>query len=136
MSVSQPDPASAAYDGWKSIVAKYQKPDVQKSVWQIVNSFGGLLVFWVLMYFSLNVGYWLTLLLSVPAAGFLVRIFIIQHDCGHGSFFSSRKANDAVGTACSMFTFVAYKYWRKSSCHSSCPSRGIWKSVASGMSGP
>lgn len=57
---------------------------MRKSVWQIVNSFGGLFLMWVLMYFSLNVGYWLTLLLSILAAGFAVRIFIIQHDCGHG----------------------------------------------------
>jgi omega-6 fatty acid desaturase (delta-12 desaturase) len=69
---------------------------------------------WVLMYFSLNVGYWLTLLLSIPAAGFAVRIFIIQHDCGHGSFFKSRKANDSVGMACSLFTLTPYKFWRKS----------------------
>jgi omega-6 fatty acid desaturase (delta-12 desaturase) len=53
------------------------------------------------------------LLLAVPAAGFLVRIFIIQHDCGHGSFFKSRRANDITGTICSVFTLVAYKYWRR-----------------------
>ena len=66
------------------------------------------------MYLSLRVGYWLTLLLAAPTAGFLIRIFIIQHDCGHGSFFKARRANEAVGTACSVFTFIAYKYWRKS----------------------
>jgi acyl-lipid omega-6 desaturase (Delta-12 desaturase) len=54
------------------------------------------------------------LLLALPAAGFLVRIFIIQHDCGHGSFFRTRRANDAVGMLCSLFTLIAYKYWRKS----------------------
>ena len=106
-------PGSAEYTGWKSIVAKYQTPDVGISVWQIVNSFGGLIICWVLMYFSLNVSYLLTLLLAIPAAGFVVRIFIIQHDCGHGSFFKSRRANDIVGTACGVITLVAYKYWRK-----------------------
>lgn len=105
--------SAADYNGWKSIVAKYQTPDVGTSIWQLVNSFGGLFLCLILMYFSLNIGYWLTLLLAIPAAGFLVRIFIIQHDCGHGSFFKSRKAADAVGTVCGVFTLVAYKYWRK-----------------------
>ncbi len=66
------------------------------------------------MLWSLQVGYWLTLLLAVPAAGFLVRIFIIQHDCGHGSFFKSRRANDTVGFLASLFTLTPYKFWRKS----------------------
>jgi acyl-lipid omega-6 desaturase (Delta-12 desaturase) len=106
--------ASAAYDGWRKLVAEYQKPDLRTSIWQIINSFGGLFVSLVLMYFSLGVGYWLTLLLAVPAAGFLVRIFIIQHDCGHASFFKSRRANDTVGTICGYLTLVPYKFWRKS----------------------
>jgi omega-6 fatty acid desaturase (delta-12 desaturase) len=103
------------YPGWRTMVAKYKQPDMRKSVWQIVNSFGGLLLCCILAVLSLRVGYWLTLLLAIPAAGFLVRIFIIQHDCGHGSFFKSRSANDtvAVGAVCSIFTLVAYKYWRK-----------------------
>ena len=105
---------SAAYEGWRQIVAKYQQPDARKSIWQIVNSFGGLFLCWVLMYFSLDVGYWLTLLLSIPAAGFAVRIFIIQHDCGHGSFFKSRKENDSTGIVCSLFTLTPYRFWRKS----------------------
>ena len=91
MENTQPEPTPAAYDGWRAIVAKYSQPDARKSTWQIVNSFGGLFLCWVLMYFSLNVSYLLTLLLSIPAAGFAVRIFIIQHDCGHGSFFKSRQ---------------------------------------------
>lgn len=110
----EPAEDSAAYEGWRQIVAKYQQPDARKSIWQIVNSFGGLFLMWVLMYFSLNVGYWLTLLLSIPAAGFAVRIFIIQHDCGHGSFFKSRKANDSTGIVCSLFTLTPYRFWRKS----------------------
>jgi acyl-lipid omega-6 desaturase (Delta-12 desaturase) len=102
------------YAGWQKLVAQYQRSDVRRSVWQLVNSFGGYFLFLVLMYLSLQVGYWLTLLLAIPTAGFLVRIFIIQHDCGHGSFFASRRANDRVGAVCGAFTFTAYKYWRKS----------------------
>ncbi len=110
--ISSPAPVEA-YENWRAIVAHYQKPEIRKSIWQIVNSYGGLLLGWIAMYFSLSVGYWLTLLLAVPTAGFVVRIFIIQHDCGHGSFFKSRKANDSVGIVSSLFTMTAYRYWRK-----------------------
>lgn len=113
MNKTPPHPADM-YKGWQKLMKQYQQPDVKISVWQIINSVGGLFICWVLMYFSLQVGYWLTLLLSIPAAGFVVRIFIIQHDCGHSSFFKSRKANDIVGMFCSLFTYTPYKYWRKS----------------------
>lgn len=96
------------------MVAEYQQPDTRTSVWQVINSIGGLVVTLVLMYLSLNIGYWLTLLLAFPAAGFVTRTFIIQHDCGHGSFFRSRRATEIVGTACSIFTMIPYKFWRKS----------------------
>ncbi|MCL4831056.1 MAG: fatty acid desaturase [Caldilineaceae bacterium] len=102
------------YANWRQMVAKYQQPDVRKAVWQIINSFGGLLLLWALMYWSLSVGYWLTLLLAFPAAGFAIRIFIIQHDCGHGSFFKAKQNNHTIGTVCSLFTFTPYLYWRKS----------------------
>ena len=105
--------AAPDYSGWQSLVRKYQKPHLSKSWWQVANSFGGLLLGLGLMLLSLNVGYWLTVLLAIPTAGFLVRIFIIQHDCGHESFFKSRHANDAVGTLSGLFTLVPYKFWRK-----------------------
>jgi omega-6 fatty acid desaturase (delta-12 desaturase) len=65
------------------------------------------------MVLSLDVSYWLTLLLSIPTAGFLVRIFIIFHDCGHGSFFASRRANDLVGAFTGVLTFTPYHRWRR-----------------------
>jgi len=99
---------------WKTLVDKYQKPYTWKSIWQLSNTFIPLILCWYLMYLSLDVGYWLTLLLALPTAGFLVRLFIIQHDCGHASFFKSRQANDWVGMACSIFTLTPYHYWRKS----------------------
>ncbi len=101
------------FAGWQKLVSQYQRSDMRKSVWQVINSFGGYFLGLILMYFSLQVGYWLTLLLAFPTAGFLVRIFIIQHDCGHGSFFSSRRWNDRVGAVCGVFTLTAYRYWRK-----------------------
>lgn len=99
---------------WKTMVKPYQKSEVKKSLWQVVNSFGLLLILWMAMYLSLNVSYWLTLALALPTAGMLVRIFIIQHDCGHGSFFSSRKANDRLGIICGTLTLTPYYQWRKS----------------------
>jgi omega-6 fatty acid desaturase (delta-12 desaturase) len=66
------------------------------------------------MYFSLQVSYWVTLVLAIPAAGFLARIFIIQHDCGHGSFFKSMRANDRLGFICGVLTMTPYKHWRLS----------------------
>lgn len=105
---------SAAYAGWQKIIANYTAPDTGRAAWQVVTSFGGLFLCWTLMYFSLTIGYWLTLLLSLPAAGFMFRIFIIQHDCGHNSFLGTRRANNLVGMACSLFTLVPYKHWRKS----------------------
>jgi omega-6 fatty acid desaturase (delta-12 desaturase) len=107
--------SSTVTSDWRKLVAPYQQPVLWKSIWQVVNSFGGLLMCWGLMVLSLSFSYWLVLLLAVLAAGFLVRIFIIQHDCGHSSFFKSRRANDITGMLCSVFTLIPYKYWRK--CH-------------------
>ena len=65
------------------------------------------------MWFALQGGYWFALVLTLPAAGLLVRLFIIQHDCGHGSFFRSRFVNDMLGRAISLLTLVPYGNWRK-----------------------
>jgi len=106
--------ATSSPSTWKSLVVKYQTADTWKSIWQLLNTFIPFFVLWYLMYLSLDVGYWLTLLLAIPTAGFMVRMFIIQHDCGHGSFFNSRKVNDPVGLACSIFTWTPYYYWQRS----------------------
>lgn len=98
---------------WKQIVKPYQRADTRKSIWQAVSTFGLLFIGWILVYLSLSVGYWLALLLAIPTAGFLVRMFIIQHDCGHGSFFNDRKWNDRLGNICGVFTLVPYYHWRK-----------------------
>jgi acyl-lipid omega-6 desaturase (Delta-12 desaturase) len=98
---------------WQAIVTKYEKPDLGRSIWEIVNSFCPFFVLWGLMYWSLSVSYWLTLLLAPFTAGFLVRIFIILHDCGHGSFFKSVKANDVLGTIAGFVCFTPYLQWRR-----------------------
>jgi omega-6 fatty acid desaturase (delta-12 desaturase) len=97
---------------WKEIVARYQKPSVPRGVWQIVNTLVPYAALWYLMYLALTVSYWLAVPLEVLAGAFLVRLFIIQHDCGHGSFFKSRKANDILGFITGVLTFVPYYHWR------------------------
>src|SRR5438309_10566102 len=97
---------------WKEIVARYQKPSVGRGVWQIVNTLVPYAALWCLMYVCLSVSYWLVVPLAVLAAGFLVRLFIIHHDCGHGSFFKSRRANDVLGFITGVLTFTPYHHWR------------------------
>ena len=98
---------------WIEVISKYNQPDTKKSIWQIINSLGPYILLWIAMYYSLQVSYLLTLGLSFVAAGFLVRIFIIFHDCGHGSFFRSAKANRIVGTILGSLVFTPYDYWHE-----------------------
>ena len=98
---------------WGETIAKYKHADLRKSCWQIVNSVVPFCFLWYLMYLSYSYSYWLTLLLAVPTAGLLTRIFIIQHDCGHHSFFRSRRANDIVGFCCGVLTITPYHFWRR-----------------------
>ncbi len=98
---------------WGEIVKKYQKPDNKKAAIQILNSFLPFIALWTLMYFSLNWSIFITIGLGLINAFFLVRIFIIQHDCGHQSFLKSKKLNNIIGTICSMFSFMPYRYWAK-----------------------
>ena len=98
---------------WKKIVARYQVPDWRKAAWQVANTFGPFVALWVAMYFAVDYSLALTLALGVLNAFFLVRIFIIQHDCGHFSFVKSRRANDVLGWVCSFFSTIPYTYWSR-----------------------
>jgi omega-6 fatty acid desaturase (delta-12 desaturase) len=97
---------------WQAIVARYAIPDKWRSTWQIVNSVLPFLIMWYVMYRSLEISYWLTLLLAIPTAGFMIRTFIIFHDCGHGSFFASAKANDTLGILTGLLSLTPYYHWR------------------------
>jgi omega-6 fatty acid desaturase (delta-12 desaturase) len=96
-----------------SLAPALRTPVLWKSWFQIANSFLPFIALVVLMHLTLDVGYWLTLLLAIPAAGFLVRIFIIQHDCGHGAFFRAPWANNWMGRLCSVLTLTPYDHWRR-----------------------
>src|SRR5512139_2732833 len=97
---------------WKSLVERYRQPDALRASWQLVNTLGSYALVWTLFYFSLKVSWWLAPPLMVLAGGLLVRIFIIFHDCGHGSFFASRRANDLWGFVAGVLTLTPYYHWR------------------------
>jgi acyl-lipid omega-6 desaturase (Delta-12 desaturase) len=99
---------------WAPILARYREPNCARSTVELVITVVPLVILWILMWAALNTGYWICLLLAVPAAGFLVRLFMIQHDCGHGSFFRRRYANDWVGRAIGVLTLTPYDFWRHS----------------------
>lgn len=103
----------------KKIIAPYMKPSKKKAVIQIINSFGPFLGIWILMYISwVYLPIWslaIVIPLAMVNAFFLVRIFIIQHDCGHQSFFGvrNRRINDAIGKICGLFSTIPYGYWAR-----------------------
>ena len=102
----------------RSLMAAYETPSAARSVFQVVSSMGLFAASCAAMYWSLHISYFLTLLLAIPTAGMVVRTFIIQHDCGHGAFFKSRRANDFVGLLCSVITVTPYANWRRQhNCH-------------------
>lgn len=111
--------------------ACFQAPILRKSLVQITTSFGGFLATCAVMYAVIDLSYWIALALAPLAAGFLVRIFIIQHDCGHLSFFRSRRANDLIGFACSLLTLTPYASWRRQ--HAG--HHGIWNDLDRRQSG-
>src|SRR6266436_6506401 len=94
-------------------VAAFQHPILGRSLGQLATSLGGFFLTCAAMYLCLGISLWVSLPLSVLAAGFLVRIFIIQHDCGHGAFFRSQQANELIGRLCSLMTLTPYAFWRR-----------------------
>jgi acyl-lipid omega-6 desaturase (Delta-12 desaturase) len=100
-------------NSWVQVIKKYNYPDPWMSWWQIANSVIPYIILWYLMYRSLEISYWLTLLLSVFAAGFLTRIFIIFHDCGHGSFFKSERMNRWTGIILGSLVFTPHHRWHR-----------------------
>ena len=115
--VNQPSTGASdreSIDKWKAIVAKYQKPNAYRASWQVLNSIGAYLGLWFLMYLTrlYSAPWWLTISLALLAGTLLVRVFIIFHDCGHGSFVKSRKVNNCLGFITGLLTFTPYYHWR------------------------
>lgn len=115
--IARPSPVRPAISatGLRQAVARYQGAVLGRSLWQIATSFLPFLALCAAMYvaLALDLPFWAILPPAVLAAGFVVRIFIIQHDCGHGSFFRSRRANEWLGWICSLFTATPFANWRR-----------------------
>ena len=97
----------------RAAVAPFERPGLARGLIQIVMSIGLYVATVGLMYWSLRISHLLTLALALPAAVFAVRTFIVQHDCGHGSFFEWKKGNDILGAICGALTLAPYAHWRR-----------------------
>jgi acyl-lipid omega-6 desaturase (Delta-12 desaturase) len=112
-----PDSHPAAVDAgrWTRILGRYREPSCARSIAELAITAMPLVALWVAAWLAVSLGYWWApLLIAVPAAGFLVRLFLIQHDCGHGAYFAHRRANDWVGRVIGVLTLTPYDYWRRS----------------------
>jgi acyl-lipid omega-6 desaturase (Delta-12 desaturase) len=104
---SQPQALRRALSG-------YQKPDQRRSILELLLTIVPLASFWSLGLVAARAGWlWASVLLAVPAAAFLVRLFMLQHDCGHGAFFNEKGANTWVGRVAGVLTLTPYDYWRR-----------------------
>ncbi|HEY4252636.1 MAG TPA: fatty acid desaturase [Roseomonas sp.] len=97
----------------RRVALRFQAAEPRIAAWQLAATFPPLIALSAAMYAGLAAGWWPVLLLGLPLAGLVVRVFALQHDCGHGSLFRSRRVNDAVGRACSLFTLTPYGHWRR-----------------------
>jgi omega-6 fatty acid desaturase (delta-12 desaturase) len=101
--------------GERQLCARFAKPSLGRALWQLANTLPTFAFLWLLMAWGLNAGwgYGWVLLLALPTAGLYVRVFIIQHDCGHGSYFASQRANRWVGAVLGLVTLFPFSYWKK-----------------------
>jgi len=99
---------------WMKLLAPYRRASISRSLFEIAVTVVPLMLLWGAAVAALSVSYWLTYLILIPAAFFLVRLFIIQHDCGHGAFFQNPKINDWTGRILGVFTCTPYDVWRRS----------------------
>lgn len=106
---------STATVNLRQLCARFAKPHLGRAMWQLINTLVPFAILWALMAWSVvgEWGYGWTLLLALPTAAMYVRLFIIQHDCGHGSYFASRRANQWVGACLGLITLFPFGYWKK-----------------------
>jgi omega-6 fatty acid desaturase (delta-12 desaturase) len=98
----------------RQILRPYGRPSNARGIAELIFTLLPLLVLWTAAWLTFVLGYWwVTLLIAIPSAGFLVRLFMIQHDCGHGAFFTRRSANDWVGRIIGVLTLTPYDFWRR-----------------------
>ena len=115
MNISLPDSFSGHRQrAWLRILARYRQPNRVRSGFELAVTIVPFAALWALTWAAVAYGHWWGLVLIIPAAGFLVRLFMIQHDCGHGSFFAHRLADDWIGRALGVLTLTPYDYWKRS----------------------
>jgi omega-6 fatty acid desaturase (delta-12 desaturase) len=129
-SLADPSAQPAQARDWIEILQRYRHPDPARSTLEVVITFIPFAVLWAAAWAALDVGYWLTLLIAVPAAFFLVRLFLIQHDCGHGALFRKRLTNDWIGRVIGVLTLTPYDAWKRShaihhASHGNLDTRGV-----------
>jgi acyl-lipid omega-6 desaturase (Delta-12 desaturase) len=100
--------------GWAETLKAYRTPTLQRSLGELAITTLAFAALWAATYAAYQGSFWLALLVAFPAAGFLMRLFMIQHDCGHGAFFASKVLNDWVGRVISVLTLTPYDLWRRS----------------------
>lgn len=110
--VSPADTKPAGQQDWKEIVNRYARPSTASAVWQIINTFVPYFLLWGVFYLMRDLPWWANIPAVLLAGAFLVRIFIIFHDCGHGSFLASKRANTILGFISGLLTFTPYHHWR------------------------
>jgi acyl-lipid omega-6 desaturase (Delta-12 desaturase) len=112
--LSVPGKPKISKPAWYQAIGKYAHSNLSKSLWQILDTFVPYCVVWALMLYTVRQGYPypVTLVLAVVAGSILVRVFILFHDCCHGSFFASRRANTILGYIAGILTFTPYEDWR------------------------
>lgn len=108
-----PEQPRSARD-WLSTLARYREPSTRRSLFELAATLTPFLALWALAWMALSVSPWLALVIAMLNGAFLVRIFIIQHDCGHGSFLRNRKAQDWLGRVLGVLTLTPYAVWRRS----------------------
>ena len=113
MDSAAPSPTVAV--NLRQMCANFAKPQLGRALWQVIDTLPPFIALWALMAHGMQAGWnyvWI-LLLALPTAGLYVRIFIIQHDCGHGSYFASSRANHWVGACLGLITLFPFGYWKK-----------------------
>lgn len=132
MTITTTDAAAQARPAkdWVQILARYREPSTRRSILELVATLVPFALLWALAWAALSVSYWLAFALAALNGLFLVRIFVIQHDCGHASYFSNRRVQDWVGRCLGVLTLTPYDVWRRThsihhSHHGDLDQRGI-----------
>ncbi|WP_299353437.1 fatty acid desaturase [uncultured Shimia sp.] len=98
---------------WVKVLASYREPSTARSSFELAVTLGPFIALWAMAWYALSISVWLSLALSLCNAAFLLRLFAIQHDCGHSAFFKSRTAGDWLGRGLGVLTLTPYDVWKR-----------------------